>query len=132
MDKPIKIAQGLVEWTKQDLFTYHQAFNLIQTSQNPMWKAVALLEKKKIKAFYDAQGPDRIPNKAKINLMIKTLNEMQKEWMETDENGQPKMDTTKEPVNGQPVFLLKEGKTIGEFNEMTSALLAETVIIKIP
>ena len=117
--------------TTQELYERHQSFNLIMSSQNPMWKAVAFLEKKNIRKFYEAKcASDNIPNKVKVNKMIKDLNFMQREYMVYGEDNQPQIDTTKPAVNGQPVFILKEGKTIEQFNEESSAYLAKMIRIK--
>lgn len=119
------------EITNQELYEMHQAFQLIATSTNPMWKAVAFLERKAIDKFYKGVcASDNIPNSAKVNSLVRHLNDMQHEFLEHGEDGQPKMDTDKQPVNGQPVFILKEGKTMDQFNEMTSEYLSRMVRIK--
>ncbi len=117
--------------SNQELYEMHQAFQLIATSNNPMWKAVFFLEKKAIDRFYLAKcASDNIPNSVKVNSLVKYLNNLQHEYLEHGEDGQPKIDADKPQVNGQPVFILKEGKTIEQFNEETSEYLARKVWIK--
>lgn len=117
--------------TNQELYEMHQSFQLIATSQNPLWRAVFFLQKKAIDKFYRAIcASDNIPNSAKVNSLVKYLNNLQQEYMEY-EDGQPKIDTEKGQVNGQPIFILKEGKTIEQFNEETSEYLARQVWIKV-
>lgn len=117
--------------TNQDLYEMHQSFQLIATSQNPMWRAVFFLQKKAIDKFYQAKcASDNIPNSAKVNSLVKYLNNLQQEYMEY-ENDQPKIDAEKPQVNGQPVFILKEGKTIEQFNEESAEYLARMVWIKV-
>ncbi len=115
----------------QELYEMHQSFQLIATSQNPMWKAVFFLQKKAIDKFYQAKcASDNLPNSFKVNALVKHLNELQKEYLQYGPDGQPVIDATKPAVNGQPVFILKEGKTIEQFNEETAAYLAKEVWIK--
>lgn len=118
--------------THQELYEMHQAFQLIATSENPMWKAVFFLEKKAIDKFYLSKcASDNIPNSAKVNSLVKYLNNLQKEYLQYGEDNQPMIDATKPQVNGQPVFILKDGKTIEQFNEETSEYLARMVWIKV-
>ena len=118
------------EMTNQELYDIHQAFELIRTSANPMWKAVFILQRKAMQLFYSSKA-DNIPNGAKVNSLVKKLNEMQREHLQCAENGEPLLDREKMKLNGnKPAFLLKEAKTIEQFNELSSALLAKMVKIK--
>ena len=118
--------------TRQELYEMHQAFQLIATSQNPMWKAMFFLQKKAIDKFYTSKcASDNLPNSFKVNELVKHLNELQQQYLQYGEDNQPMIDATKPAVNGQPVFILKEGKTMEQFNEETSEYLARMVWIKV-
>jgi len=134
MSKAIPIpGKDEISMTRQDLFEIHQSFVLIQTSQNPMWKAVNFLQKKQMKKFYDAKcASDNLTNGVKVDKMVRKLNDIQNSYLEFGADGQPIIDTTKpaNASNGQPQYVLKEGLTMADFNKETHEYLSARITIK--